>query len=123
VLAELREEVVLCIGRDESGASFARRMVEMAGGRFTHRPAVEGQDQAAPEACLLAADLVICQADCVSCDDDWPMQDQCRRTGKQCVLVEQPRALEPRRRRRVAIGPDRRTAAPTPEPPQARVAM
>jgi hypothetical protein len=114
VFTDLREKSVLCIGPDESGASFARRMVEMAGGRFTHRPAVEGQEQAALEASLLAADLVIRQAGCVS-PTNWRVQDHCRRTGKQCVLVEQPRALEPRQRRRVVIGRIGATAAPTPE--------
>ncbi len=107
LLADLREKVVLCIGRDESGASFARRMVEMAGGRFTHRPEVETKDTQPLEESLLAADLVICQAGCVSHDDYWRVQDLCRRTGKQCMLVEQPRALEALRRRRVVVRTER----------------
>lgn len=90
-LADLHEKAVLCIGRDQSGANFARRMVEMAGGQFMHQPAAD--DQTALEASLVAADLVICQAGCVSHNAYWRVQDHCRRTGKQCVLVEQPRAL------------------------------
>jgi hypothetical protein len=42
---------------------------------------------------LVAADLVICQTGCLSHGDYWRVQDHCRRTGKACVLVEQPDAL------------------------------
>ncbi len=45
------------------------------------------------EASLRAADLVICQTGCVSHGAFWRVQDHCRRTGKACVLVEQPEAL------------------------------
>ena len=46
------------------------------------------------EASLAAADLVICQTGCLSHGAYWRVQDHCRRTGKQCVLVAQPDALE-----------------------------
>ena len=45
------------------------------------------------EASLQAADLVICQTGCVSHNAYWRIQDHCKRTGKQCVLVNQPRAM------------------------------
>lgn len=45
------------------------------------------------EASLAAADLVICQAGCMSHGAYWRVQDHCKRTGKACVLVEQPDAL------------------------------
>ena len=35
---------------------------------------------------LVAADLVICQTGCVSHGGYWREDDQCRRTGKGCVL-------------------------------------
>lgn len=41
-------------------------------------------------ASLAAADLVICQTGCISHDDYWRVQDHCRRTGKPCILVDQP---------------------------------
>ena len=44
------------------------------------------------EASLVAADLVICQTGCLSHGAYWRVQDHCRRTGKACVLVEQPDA-------------------------------
>lgn len=50
-------------------------------------------DPEALEASLRAADLVICQTGCVSHGDYWRVQDHCRRTGKTCVLVDQPDAL------------------------------
>lgn len=39
---------------------------------------------------LAAADLVICQTGCISHDEYWRVQDHCRRTGKPCILVDQP---------------------------------
>jgi hypothetical protein len=91
---DLREKSVLRIAEPGAGASVARRVVEMAGGRFLHHGGDDGQDGPALEASLVAADLVICQTGCVSHDAYWRVQDHCRRTGKQCVLVEQPQALQ-----------------------------
>lgn len=66
---------------------------------------VEQQAQAAPEApapaspaldsSLAAADLVICQTGCISHDEYWRVQDHCRRTGKPCILVDQPLGAGP----------------------------
>jgi hypothetical protein len=44
-------------------------------------------------ASLKAVELVICQTGCLSHDQYWRVQDHCRRTGKPCLLVEQPLAL------------------------------
>ena len=40
-----------------------------------------------------AADLVICQTSCVSHDAYWRVQDHCKRTGKPCLLIDQPQPL------------------------------
>lgn len=40
---------------------------------------------------LAAADWVICQTGCISHDQYWRVQDHCRRTGKTCILMDQPR--------------------------------
>lgn len=45
------------------------------------------------DASLAAADLVICQTGCISHDEYWRVQDHCRRTGKPCILVDQPLAV------------------------------
>ena len=42
---------------------------------------------------LRCADLVVCQTGCVSHGAFWRVEDHCKRTGKPCVLVEQPGAL------------------------------
>lgn len=91
--ADLRQKSVLCIGQDESGTSVAQMEIERAGGYFLHHDGVDGEDEAALEASLVAADLVICQTGCVSHNAYWRIQDHCKRTGKQCVLVNQPRAM------------------------------
>lgn len=50
-------------------------------------------DIAQLEASLIAADLVICQTGCLSHGAYWRVQDHCKRTGKACVVVEQPEAV------------------------------
>jgi len=53
------------------------------------------------ESSIAAADLVICQAGCISHGAYWRVQDHCKRTGKACVLVDKPDALRIVRIRRV----------------------
>ena len=101
--ADVREKAVLYVGsyltRDAGqaadGAHMAQQAVEQAGGRFLHHAGGDGgaDDAAALEADLVAADLVICQTGCVSHDAYWRVHDHCKRTGKQCVLVDQPQAM------------------------------
>ncbi len=85
---------VLCVGRDETTAGAARAFVETAGGRFLQHDGADDTDEAGLEASLVAADLVICQTGCVSHNAFWRVRDHCKRTGKQCVLVDQPCALD-----------------------------
>ena len=61
---------------------------------------------AALEESLIAADLVICQTGCLSHGDYWRVQDHCKRTGKACVLVEQPDALRIMRIHKPALSPE-----------------
>ena len=56
-------------------------------------PDADPVNPAALASSLQAADLVICQTGCVSHGAYWRVQDYCRRTGKPCVLVDQPEAL------------------------------
>ena len=73
------------------------RSLDVAG----HPSAAKGKGCAEPDAApdgtldanLAAADLVICQTGCISHDDYWRVQDHCRRTGKPCILVDQPLAV------------------------------
>ena len=92
-LSHLDNRSVLCLGRDAAAARFMMRMVEMAGGRFTHDPADDAENLARIEHSMRAADLVICQAGCISQNAWWRVRDHCRRTGKPCLLVARPRAI------------------------------
>ena len=115
---------VLCIGGDEGTTRLARVLAELSGARFLAidgarlgpgAPAVDADAaltgaanvpgtphddartqpaKADLEACLDAADLVICQTGCVSHGDFWRVQDHCKRHGKQCLLVDDPHALQ-----------------------------
>ncbi len=92
--ADLHRKAVLCIGPDAEDATAAQRLVEGAGGQFLHHGGSDQDDAEALEASLVAADLVICQTGCVGHGAYWRVQDHCRRTGKQCVLVDRPQAIE-----------------------------
>ncbi|WP_306984712.1 DUF2325 domain-containing protein [Janthinobacterium sp. UMAB-56] len=101
--ADVREKAVLYVGsyldqdagQQASGTNVAQQAIEQAGGRFLHHAGGDdgADDVVALEAGLLAADLVICQTGCVSHDAYWRVHDHCKRTGKQCVLVDQPQAM------------------------------
>ena len=93
-MADLHRKAVLCVGPSAGEASVAQRMVEGAGGQFLHHGGSDQDDAEALEASLVAADLVICQTGCVGHGAYWRVQDHCRRTGKQCVLVDRPQAIE-----------------------------
>ncbi|WP_092129489.1 DUF2325 domain-containing protein [Polaromonas sp. YR568] len=97
----LHEKSVLCVGEQGDGTTVAQRVIEMAGGHFMHHAGDDQLGEDALEASLIAADLVICQTGCVSHDAYWRVQDHCRRTGKQCVLVGQPQAMQFVRSRQV----------------------
>ncbi|MFT3719053.1 DUF2325 domain-containing protein [Pseudorhodoferax sp.] len=69
------------------------RTTALAWARQQGVAAVGEGDSAALEESLVAADLVICQTGCLSHGDYWRVRDHCRRTGKTCVMVDQPEAL------------------------------
>lgn len=90
---DMREKSVLCVGQDESAPIIAQQAIEKAGGRFLHHDGKDDVDETALEASLTAADMVICQTACVSHDAYWRVQDHCKRTGKRCLLVDQPHVM------------------------------
>lgn len=92
VAVALREKSVLCVSEDAMALMLTRKVVEMAGGRYQGRSGKEDADTL--EASLVAADLVICQTGCVSHGAYWRVRDHCSRTGKECVLVDRPEALD-----------------------------
>jgi len=87
---------VVCIAQNAAGSLVARPVV---GSRPSNSLDPENAtawaaDDAALEASLVAADFVICQTGCVGHDDYWRVQDHCKRTGKPCVLVDQPQVVQ-----------------------------
>ena len=88
----LSQRKVLCVGGRTASVPVYRRLVEACGGRFMHHDGGEEDRLGGLDATLAAADLVICQAGCVSHNAYWRVKDHCRRTGKRCVFVETPSA-------------------------------
>ena len=88
----LDQRKVLCVGGRTASVPVYRRLVEACGGRFLHHDGGEEDKLGQLDATLAAADLVICQAGCVSHNAYWRVKDHCKRTGKRCVFVETPSA-------------------------------
>ncbi|MBB2981858.1 DUF2325 domain-containing protein [Paraburkholderia tropica] len=92
-----RRRVVMWIAQDREAAQHAdetartERALAESGVRLVRTNAASAEQL---KAGLADADLVICQAGCVSHGDWWRVKDYCARTGKQCILVEHPDALE-----------------------------
>lgn len=89
---QLADRAVLCVGGRTSSVPVYRRLIESQGARFLHHDGGEEQGTAQLESTLAAADLVICQAGCVSHNAYWRVKDHCKRTGKRCVFVDTPSA-------------------------------
>lgn len=88
----LANRAVLCVGGRMASVSVYRRLIEGQGGRFLHHDGREEHGAGQLDATLAAADLVICQAGCLSHNACWRVKDHCKRTGKRCVFVETPSA-------------------------------
>jgi hypothetical protein len=86
----LADRAVLCVGGRTASVPVYRQLVESHGARFLHHDGGEERGAGQLESTLAAADLVICQAGCVSHNAYWRVKDHCRRTGKRCVFVETP---------------------------------
>lgn len=86
----LTDQAVLCVGGRTASVPLYRRLVEGQGARFLHHDGGEEQGSGQLESTLAAADLVICQAGCVSHNAYWRVKDHCKRTGKRCLFVETP---------------------------------
>ncbi|MFM2252774.1 MAG: hypothetical protein RJB68_1111, partial [Pseudomonadota bacterium] len=81
-------KVVLCVGGRTGNVANYRDVVERVGGRFAHHDGGVEDNAVVLDANLAAADLVICQTGCISHNAYWRVKDFCKRTGKQCVYVE-----------------------------------
>jgi len=86
----LHAKAVLCVGGRDGSVSQYRELVEQHGGRFSHHDGGREDNARLLDASLAAADLVICQAGCISHNAYWLVKDHCKRTGKRCVYVDKP---------------------------------
>ena len=86
----LEDRSVLCVGGRPASVPQYRDIIESVGARFAHHDGGEEESLTKLDTTLAAADLVICQTGCISHNAYWRVKDHCKRTGKQCVFVENP---------------------------------
>jgi hypothetical protein len=84
----LSGKCILCVGGRSGTIDGYRQVVEQRGGRFLHHDGGLEESLHRIDAALSAADLVICQAGCISHNAYWRVKEQCKRTGKQCVFIK-----------------------------------
>ena len=93
----LGDRAVLCVGGRPASVPMYRHIVERCGGRFLHHDGGDEHNVQRLDATLSAADLVICQAGCISHDAYWRVKEHCKRHGKRCVFVDNPGSASLRR--------------------------
>lgn len=90
IIIHLKQKTVLCVGGRNGNVANYRNVIEKSGGYFAHHDGGLEDNQSTLDASLVSADLVICQTGCISHNAYWRVKDFCKRTGKQCVFVENP---------------------------------
>ncbi len=90
IIFHLKKKTILCVGGRNGNVANYRDVIEKAGGNFAHHDGGLEDNQGALDSVLATADLVICQTGCISHNAYWRVKDFCKRTGKQCVFVENP---------------------------------
>lgn len=100
----VHHKTVLCVGGRQSKVSSYRSLIERFGARFAHHDGGLEDNSSLLDTSLAAADLVICQTACISHNAYWRVKEHCKRTGKQCVFVDNPSsAALSMRLKRIAI--------------------
>ena len=84
----LSGKCVLCVGGRSNLVDAYRQLIEEQGGRFLHHDGGLEESLHRIDGALAAADLVICQAGCISHNAYWRVKEQCKRTGKRCLFVK-----------------------------------
>ncbi|MBP6034571.1 MAG: DUF2325 domain-containing protein [Azonexus sp.] len=79
---------ILCVGGRSGSVDAYRQLVESRGGRFLHHDGGLEESVHRIDGVLAAADLVICQAGCISHNACWRVKEQCKRSGKRCIYVK-----------------------------------
>ena len=86
----LDKRCVLCVGGRPSAVPLYRQTVETRGATFMHHDGGQEEGIAQLDAKLNSADLVICQAGCVSHEAYFRVKEHCKKRGIQCVYVQNP---------------------------------
>jgi hypothetical protein len=86
--ATLGGKNVLCVGGRSGAVENYRQIVEERGGRFMHHDGGLEESLHRIDSALATADIVICQAGCISHNAYWRVKEQCKRTGKPCIFVK-----------------------------------
>lgn len=85
--ANLAGKRILCVGGRSGSVDACRKMVEQRGGSLLQHDGGLEENLNRVDAALAAADLVVCQAGCISHNAYWRVKEHCKRTGEPCVLV------------------------------------
>jgi hypothetical protein len=86
--AALDGKCILCVGGRTGAVDAYRQLIETRGGRFMHHDGGLEESLHRIDAALAAADLVICQAGCISHNAYWRVKEQCKRSGKRCLYLK-----------------------------------
>lgn len=89
-LVTLQNRTVLCVGGRTGNVAAYRQFIEKTGAQFAFHDGGIEDTQGMLDASLAAADMVICQTGCISHGAYWRVKDFCKRTGKQCIFVDNP---------------------------------
>ncbi|MFA7291250.1 MAG: DUF2325 domain-containing protein [Rhodocyclaceae bacterium] len=85
---DLSGKRVLCVGGRSGSLKSYRDVVEQSGGEFLHHDGGLEESLQRIDSIVAAADIVICQAGCISHNAYWRVKEHCKRTGKRCVFVK-----------------------------------
>ncbi|MDQ5916583.1 MAG: hypothetical protein QG584_2477 [Pseudomonadota bacterium] len=85
---DLAGKRVLCVGGRSGSLRSYRDVVEQSGGEFLHHDGGLEESAHRIDSVVAAADIVICQAGCISHNAYWRVKEHCKRTGKRCVFVK-----------------------------------
>jgi hypothetical protein len=85
---DLSGKRVLCVGGRSGSLKSYREVVEQSGGEFLHHDGGLEESLQRIDSIVAAADIVICQAGCISHNAYWRVKEHCKRTGKRCVFVK-----------------------------------
>ena len=87
---DLAGKRVLCVGGRSGSLRSYRDVVEQSGGEFLYHDGGLEESAHRIDSVVAAADIVICQAGCISHNAYWRVKEHCKRTGKPCVFVKNP---------------------------------